>query len=241
MSTNDITEGESLDVSCTLPIDYRGGDCRLFRKHSDVPFKVMTATEYVCVFHLSSKVLLGQHPVGSMISIRCDYRLQEYTSVSSDSKNVIVWGTRPSPSLSISRRFVSHPESIEVICSPPAAFSKCIFYKGQYEFTQGSCSRNITGKELAIWEKPSLLLPLNITCTYDPDIHRYIRSEHSNHLTVFVVDASRVASLVDCKVSVSDDQLEALRGSSWATVGANGGNVTIQVTNSSLSLGQTCN
>ncbi|XP_072244980.1 uncharacterized protein [Leuresthes tenuis] len=183
MSTNDITEGESLDVSCTLPIDYRGGDCRLFRKHSDVPFKVMTATEYVCVFHLSSKVLLGQHPVGSMISIRCDYRLQEYTSVSSDSKNVIVWGTRPSPSLSISRRFVSHPESIEVICSPPAAFSKCIFYK----------------------------------------------------------DASRVASLVDCKVSVSDDQLEALRGSSWATVGANGGNVTIQVTNSSLSLGQTCN
>ena len=54
-------------------------------------------------------------------------------------------------------------------------------------------------------------------------------------------DASSVTSSVDCKVSVSDDQLEAFRGSSWATVGANGANVTIQVTNSSLSLGQTCN
>lgn len=95
----EIMDGESVEVSCTVPIDYTGGDCRLFRGDSDVPFRVMTAFSYVCVFNLSSQVLLGNKPVGSKILLRCDYALQSYVSVSSDECGVIVSGGRTRTSL----------------------------------------------------------------------------------------------------------------------------------------------
>ncbi|XP_071328941.1 uncharacterized protein [Trachinotus anak] len=241
IGNQEIMDGEKVKVSCTLPIDYTGGNCRLFRGDSTVPFRLKTALGYVCAFHLSSQVLLGNQPVGSRILLRCDYTLQDYTSVFSDWGGVTVWGSSPSPGLSISRHFISPDDSVEVTCSPPLrSVSSCHFYRDSVYVTEGSCSRNMTGRQLSVWEKPSLLLRVNLTCTYDPDERLYIRSEPSNHSLLFVVDGSRVASSVDCKVSVNDDQLETLRNSSWTFVGADGVTVAVQVTNSSLTLDQTC-
>ncbi|XP_023148766.2 uncharacterized protein LOC111583769 [Amphiprion ocellaris] len=238
---HEIKEGETLKVSCTLPIDYTGGNCRLFRGNSAIPFRLKTALDFVCVFHLSSKVLLGNHPVGSKISLRCDYQIQEFTSRSSDNAAVIVWGSCPSPSLSVSHHFVSPDDSIEVTCLPPLGYApSCSFYRGQYTIAEGSCSRNMTGQELAIWEEPTFLLPVNLTCTYEPNLDHYIRSDNSNQHLLLVVDVNRVTTSVNCKVSVSDDQLEVFKDSSWTSAGANGSSVTIQVTNSSLMLSDTC-
>ncbi|XP_035996682.1 uncharacterized protein LOC105940202 [Fundulus heteroclitus] len=238
----EMKDGETIEVSCIVPIPYGGGDCRLFREPSDFPFKVLTATSYVCVFNLTSKEVLGNKPVGSRVRLRCDYKLQEYTSVLSDNKGVTVWGTRPSPSLSISHRFVSPDDIIELTCSPPVSpVDTCNFYQSSYYITDGPCSRNVTVRELAKYEKKTLLLPLNLTCTYEPESHRYIISEHSEPQLLFVVDASTVTSPVDCLVSVSEDQLEAFGKQTWTTFCPNGTTVTVQMTNSSLNLQKTCN
>ena len=92
MSSSEIEDGQTVEVTCTLPIDYRGGDCRLYRRKSRTPFKLQRATDYFCVFHLTSQELLGKKPVGSKIYLRCDYQLQQYTSVPSDMRSVTVWG-----------------------------------------------------------------------------------------------------------------------------------------------------
>ncbi|XP_041792086.1 uncharacterized protein LOC121605999 [Chelmon rostratus] len=241
VSSAEIEDGETVEVTCTLPIDYRGGDCRLFRDNSPVPFRLKTATGYLCVFYLTSQELLGRQPVGSQIFLKCDYHIQQYTSVSSDVKGVTVWGSSPSPGLSVSRRFVSPDDSVEVTCSPPLNFvHSCHFYRDEIHIADGSCRRNLTGKQLSIWEKSTILLPVNMTCTYHPYEHRYVRSEPSNHNLLFVVDASRASSSVDCKVSVEDDQLAAFGRSSWTNVGADGPTVTVQVTNSVLMPNETC-
>ncbi|XP_051231621.1 uncharacterized protein LOC127349766 isoform X2 [Dicentrarchus labrax] len=237
-----MEDGQVLEVTCIVPVDYTGGACRLFREDSQTPFRLQTATSYLCLFRLTSRELLGRHLVGSRVFLRCDYRLQQYTSESSDTKGVTVWGSSPSPRLSVSRRFVSPDDSVEVTCSPPLrpVFS-CHFYRGEVPVAEGSCSRNLTGKQLAIWEKSTLLLPVNMTCRYDPYRGRDIRSEPSNHNLLFVVDVSQVSTSVDCRVSVEDDQLTAFIGSSWTSVGADGQTVTVQVTNSSLTSNETCN
>ncbi|XP_076583290.1 uncharacterized protein LOC143318712 [Chaetodon auriga] len=241
VSSREINDGETVTVTCTLPIDYRGGDCRLFRRNSRIPFRLMTATDYFCDFHLTSQELLRRKPVGSKIFLKCDYHLQQYTSVSSDISAVTVWGSSPSPSLSVSRRFLSPDDSVEVTCSPPLrSVSSCHFYRDEIHVAEGSCRRNLTGKLLSIWEESTILLPVNMTCTYDPHKHRYIRSEPSNHNLLFVVDASRVTSPVDCRVSVEDDQLAAFRGGSWTFAGADGPAVTVHVTNSGPIPNETC-
>ncbi|KAM9761616.1 uncharacterized protein ACNS7B_003996 [Menidia menidia] len=202
VDSHEIEDGESLNVSCTLPVDYLGGSCRLFRGQNKVAFRSMTATSYVCDFWLSSGELLGTHEVGSTVSIYCDYTLQEFVSKSSDRSSVTVWGTGPSPTLSISRCIISRRESIEVTCTPPVDFvDKCHFYKNGYSFKWGSCRRNLTGEEIAIWERPSPLLSFNLTCTYDPDMHRSIRSRHSNRQQLSVADQSKAAPSADCEVS----------------------------------------
>lgn len=240
VSSDEIREGETVQVTCTLPIDYRGGDCRLFRGNSPLPFRLKRATDFLCVFQLTSQQLLGEKPVGSRIHLKCDYHLQQYTSGWSDVQGVTVWGSSPSPALSVSRRFVSPADVVEVTCSPPNRFvSSCTFYRDEIIVATGSCHRNLTGKQLAIWEKSTTLLPVNMTCRYYPDRHLNIRSEPSNHNLLFVVDASQVSSSVDCKVLVEGDQL-AFRGGDRTFVGADGQTVNVQVTNSSLTANETC-
>lgn len=241
LGDDEITDGETLKVLCLVPINYLGGDCRLYREGSDWPFKLLTATSYTCEFLLTSREVLGNKPVGSTVRLRCDYKIQEYTSVSSDTKLFTVSGTRPSPSLSISRHFVSPDDTVEVTCSPPVPYvSSCIFYREQFYLSKGSCSRNITYKELIKYERPTLLHSFNITCTYDPDHYLSIRSEHSNQELLFVVDPSRVTSSVGCSVSVSEDRLETLGDRTWGTSGPNGTTITVQVSGGP-NLEKTCN
>nr|XP_046248782.1 uncharacterized protein LOC124061194 isoform X2 [Scatophagus argus] len=241
VSSHEIEDGETVKLTCILPIDYRGGDCRLFRQNSQSPFKLKTATEYSCDFYLTSQQLLGPQPVGSRVYLQCDYHLQQYTSVLSDSHGVTVWGSCPSPALSVGRRFVSPDDSVEVTCSPPLrSVHRCLFYRDEVIVARGSCSRNITGKELAIWEKSTMLLPVNLTCRYMPYEHLYILSKPSNHNLLFVVDATQASSPVECRVSVEDEQLVAFGGGSWTFAGADGPTVTIQVTNGSLTFNETC-
>ncbi|XP_036971270.1 uncharacterized protein LOC119028920 [Acanthopagrus latus] len=239
--TDEIEDGGTVEVTCILPIDYTGGDCRLYREDSLSPLRVMTARSFLCVFHLTSAELLGRRPVGSRIYLKCDYHLQQYTSAFSDIKGVTVSGSSPSPRLSVSRRLLSPGDSVEVTCSPPLRYvSSCQFYRDSVIITRGSCSRNLTGQQLAIWEKSTTLLPVNMTCRYDPHDHLEIRSEPSNHHMLFVVDVTQVSSSVNCSVSVDDDQLTGFADSNRMFVGADGVLVSLQVTNSSLKSDHTC-
>ncbi|CAN9500714.1 unnamed protein product [Ophioblennius macclurei] len=242
IAADEMNDGETVEISCTLPIDYRGGECRLYRGNSHFPFKVMIATDYICSFIMTSKELLGKHPVGSLIRLSCDYRLQEYTSIKSDRKPFVVWGSRPSPTLSVNQHFVSPDDSVEVTCTPPAnQFAhKCTFRNGEIYIKEGSCRRNLTGRQLGIWEKPALLLPINLGCHYSPYEDLYIQSKYSNRQMVLVIDVQRVTSSVDCKVSVSNEQLETFNNTNWTTVGENWKTVTITVTTSNLTLSETC-
>ncbi|XP_042370088.1 uncharacterized protein LOC121963920 [Plectropomus leopardus] len=212
ISSDEIEDGESVRVSCLLPIDYRGGLCRLYREHARKPFKVMTATDYICVFTLSSRELLGKHPVGSRVLFTCDYHLQQYTSVHSDIRGVTVWGSSPRPALSASRRFASPYDSVEVTCTLPlSSVSSCQFYSNQNYIAGGSCNRNLTGTQLAIWEKPGLLLAVNLTCRYHPERHRHIRSEPSAHTLLFVVGKEPITVILSHNHSQSQPA-EHLRG-----------------------------
>lgn len=92
VNSSDIVEGEWVKVLCGVPIDYTGGDCRLYRDRRKSPIRLLTTQDYVCEFHVSARELLGRRPVGTRTSVRCDYKLQDYTSVSSDNKVVVVWG-----------------------------------------------------------------------------------------------------------------------------------------------------
>ena len=104
-------------------------------------------------------------------------------------------GSSPSPRLSVSNRLLSPDDSVEVTCFPPLHYvSSCQFYRDRVIITTGSCSMNLTGKQLAIWEKSTTLLPVNMTCTYDPHDHLDIRSEPSNHHMLFVVGKKQSGS-----------------------------------------------
>ncbi|XP_057696147.1 uncharacterized protein LOC130918460 isoform X4 [Corythoichthys intestinalis] len=189
VSTNDIEDGDTLELACTLPIDYRGGECRLYRGDSRVPFRVLTASDYVCVFRLTSSVLLGPAPVGSQLSLRCDYRLQEYTSVSSDGVAVVVWGSGPAPRLSAGPGLLSPEDVAEVRCRPPVRpVYECEFYRDEWRIAEGACRRNLTGAQLAVWEKPATWLPVNLTCRYRARRDLQFRSRASDAVLLFVVD-----------------------------------------------------
>lgn len=92
IATDEIEDGGTVKVVCTLPNDYTGGDCRLWREHSHKPFKVFTTVAFSCTFYVTSKELLVTHQVGSRVYLKCDYHLQQYTSPFSDIRGVTVWG-----------------------------------------------------------------------------------------------------------------------------------------------------
>ncbi|XP_041647867.1 uncharacterized protein LOC121512588 isoform X2 [Cheilinus undulatus] len=240
-SSFEIKDGESVRIMCTQPVNWSGGECRLYRKNSHHPFRVAKASDFVCVFNLSSQELLGGRPVGSKVLFTCDYQVQQFTSVRTDIGGVTVWGTSPSPRLSVSRSFVTPDESVEVTCSPPLhSVSRCHFYRDQDHIAQGPCSRNLTGQQLVVWEKPALLLPVNLTCRYYPHNHLRIRSEASNLKQLFVIDVDQVSTSMDCTVTLADDQLETFGENRWTSAGADGQTVTLQVTHGNLMINQTC-
>ncbi|XP_034532364.1 sphingosine 1-phosphate receptor 1 isoform X2 [Notolabrus celidotus] len=240
VSSYEIKNGKSVKFTCTVPIDYGGGECRLYRDYSRFPQKVTRESGYLCVFHLSSAEVLGTKSVGSTVSFTCDYHLQQYTSVHSDSTGVTVSGSSPSPRLSVSRRILSPTDSVEATCSPPVLpVHSCHFYRDDIHVAEGSCSRNLTGQQLAIWEKPTLLLPVNLTCRYYPKPKLEIRSEPSNQHLLLVLDANLASNPMDCRVQVEHDRLEGFGDGSWTSVNAEGLLVNVQVSNRSLTTDKT--
>ena len=81
-----------MKVLCGVPIDYTGGFCRLYRDKTKTPLKTLQTNSYVCEFFVSSRELLAGRRAGTRTTVRCDYTLQKYVSVSSDNKAVVVWG-----------------------------------------------------------------------------------------------------------------------------------------------------
>ncbi|XP_059196715.1 uncharacterized protein LOC131977436 [Centropristis striata] len=223
--------GDSVKVTCTLPIDYKGGECRLYKDDAYKPFKVMIATDWICVFQVTSDELMGRHRRPGRFYLKCDYQLQQYTSVSSDSRGITVHRPVPPPELSVSHRFVSPEDSVEVHCV--ADSYECSYFRNQAWIARWPCRKNLTGKQLAKWAEPTLLLPVNLTCTYGV-------SPPSNHMLLFVVDTSQASSSVDCKVSVDDDQMPVFRNDSWTSVDEDGLTVKVQATNSTLRTNETC-
>ncbi|KAM8888502.1 uncharacterized protein ACB058_003470 [Synchiropus picturatus] len=234
LSRAEIQDGDTMTISCLLPIIYRGGTCRLFRKHSTVPFRQMIAHTYDCDFHLTSSELLGSQPTGRVVRFKCDYTLQQYTSAFSDSAMMIVWGSRPSPSLSVRHHVISLQDTVEVMCTPPRheASSYCEFYKDRTKVKVESCTYNITGSQLLIWENPALLTPVNLTCRYITD--SYFRSEPSNHHMIFVVDAAQAITSTVCGVSLEQGEGE------WQFDGGRESTVTVRASSSDQQTNNTC-
>ncbi|KAM8888503.1 uncharacterized protein ACB058_003480 [Synchiropus picturatus] len=234
LSDDEIKDGDMMTITCLVPIDYGGGTCSLYRKHSNFPFRQVTADRYTCKFHLTSSELLGPRPVSREVRFKCDYTLQEYISAFSQYAVLEVWGSRPSPSLSVGRHVVSLKDTVEVNCPPPPPESshRCDFYRDQYRIKSASCHYNITGNELVIWEKPAVLTPVNFTCRNRPE--EYVRSEPSNHHMMFVVDAAQATTSMVCRVSVEHGEGE------WVFDGDNKRTVTVRASSSDQQADNTC-
>ncbi|XP_029905123.1 uncharacterized protein LOC115357665 isoform X2 [Myripristis murdjan] len=64
-----VVAGEWLTVLCGVPIDYTGGECRLYRGDARTPLSVMTTHDYVCRFVLPVRRLMRRLPVGGRTSV----------------------------------------------------------------------------------------------------------------------------------------------------------------------------
>lgn len=89
---DEVEVDQQVRVTCLIPIDYGGGQCRLFRDGSLRAFRTARANYFQCRFMLPARELLASRPVGSIVYFRCDYQLQQYTSALSDLAGVTVRG-----------------------------------------------------------------------------------------------------------------------------------------------------
>ncbi|KAM4629866.1 uncharacterized protein ACJ7VT_002074 [Polymixia lowei] len=242
VNTSDIVEGEWVRVQCGVPIDYTGGDCRLYRGSMKTPLKIRKADlSYVCRFLLSSQELLGRRAVGTRTTVRCDYKFQGYTSESSDNAVVVVWGSSEAPRLALSLHVVSLNETVEVSCSPPRPISRCALYRDGSHIRDMPCRHNLTGAQLSVWLSAALVQPVSLSCRYQT--HNYIRSEPSNEAVLFIIDLTRAdvsSSAVECQVPVTEQMLVMLENTTVSSGVSNGRTVNIQATNSSILLHPTC-
>lgn len=234
LSDDEIKDGDTMTILCLIPINYGGGTCGLYRTYSSVPFRQATANRYICEFPLTSSELLGPRPTSRVVRFKCDYKLQEYLSAFSDAAVLEVWGSLPSPSLSVGRHMVSLKDTVEVKCTPPPeeSSSHCDFYRGQYRIKSASCNYNITGKELVIWERSAVITPVNFTCRNRPE--EYVRSEPSNHHMMYIIDAAQAATSMVCWVSLEHGEGE------WVFDGGDGKTVTVKASRSERQADNTC-
>ncbi|XP_035269010.1 uncharacterized protein LOC118225086 [Anguilla anguilla] len=193
VNSSDIEDGEWVKVLCGVPIDYTGGFCRLYRDESKVPLKTLQTQSYVCEFLLSSRELLAGRPAGTRTAVRCDYTLQNYVSVPSDSSAVVVWGTAEKPELKMSPQVVMLDGKVRVNCEAPRyKASECMVYRDAIQVAQTPCSHWITGEKLMLWEPVSLFNEISVTCEYKREGWDYIRSDRSNPTKILVVDPTRL-------------------------------------------------
>ncbi|XP_029905121.1 uncharacterized protein LOC115357665 isoform X1 [Myripristis murdjan] len=189
-----VVAGEWLTVLCGVPIDYTGGECRLYRGDARTPLSVMTTHDYVCRFVLPVRRLMRRLPVGGRTSVRCDYHLQSYTSESSDNTALFLWESVSAPVLSVSSQVVSVEGSVEVRCSSSSSPSPsvCHFSSDRASLGWASCSANLTARRLAAGQQAAPLLPVRLSCSYEQEeLHR--RSEPSEPLLLLLLDVSQLA------------------------------------------------
>lgn len=86
------------------------------------------------------------------------------------------------------RHFVSPNDTVEIACSLPLGHAyTCHFYREWICVKFGSCSNKLTGWQLGLWAKRTAMLPVNMTCKYDPHPKLDLHSKPSNHLLLLVV------------------------------------------------------
>ncbi|KAI1891922.1 hypothetical protein AGOR_G00148700 [Albula goreensis] len=250
VNSSDIEVGEQVKVLCGVPIDYTGGTCRLFLDKRKTPIKTLQTHSYVCEFLLSSAELLKGRPVGTRTSLRCDYTLQNYVSISSDNKAVVVWGTAEKPMFGMSPQVVMMDGSVNLNCTPTQYHStKCRFYRDslrQYESIP--CIHQVKVKKLMMWRKTSLFNEINFSCDYDRDGWEYFRSEESDPIPTLVVDPSRlqistnqtnVTYVCDVPARVHDFVFSQT-GSNFLSLEPGGKLVLEAINNSTDTFSQTC-
>lgn len=85
-------------------------------------------------------------------------------------------------------RLLTHGDTLEVRCLPPGGSAdRCHFYRGEVRIQSGSCTQNLPGHQLSLWLQNTVLLPVNMTCRYDPVPNLDLRSHPSNHVLVYLI------------------------------------------------------
>ncbi|XP_036378247.1 uncharacterized protein LOC118773421 [Megalops cyprinoides] len=194
VNSSEISEGEWVRVLCGVPIDYTGGFCRLYNDQRTTPLMSLQTHTYTCQFLVSSRHLLGRRSAGARTSVRCDYTLQDYESVSSDDEVVVVWGIVEKPVLTVSPLVVMMNDSVQLNCSVPGQqAASCSVYRDGFAINGLPCNHAIMmGKQLMIWQSTSLLNEIDVTCEYNVEGLDYVRSKTSNPATIVIVDPGRI-------------------------------------------------
>lgn len=190
----DITMNDTVRIECGVPIDYRGGFCHLYKFRRDKSFRSVQTNTYSCEFRLTAKEILGGRKPGSRISVRCNYKLQNFVSIYSDSMAVFVWGSQEKPRLTVNPNVLLMQEVIQIDCQPPSnERSTCRLYRDGEIIRHMPCSSQMTGAELTEWQNTSFYNKIKLTCKYEPDAVDYIRSQPSDPLPVVVIDVDKMS------------------------------------------------
>ncbi|KAJ8277752.1 hypothetical protein GJAV_G00079490 [Gymnothorax javanicus] len=193
VNSSDIYEGDWVKVLCGVPIDYTGGFCRLYRNKNKIPLKTLQTHSYVCEFLVSTQELLAGRPAGTRTTVRCDYTLQNFVSISSDNKAVVVWRSAKKPQLNMSPQVVMLNRNVQVNCdhSLHERFH-CMVFRETIQVDWMSCKHQISAEKLMLWDPISLFNEISVTCKYIKEGREYIRSERSNPKKILVVDPTRL-------------------------------------------------
>lgn len=97
-------------------------------------------------------------------------------------------GSSPRPYLAAWPRLLTPGDTLGIRCVPPVGPAhKCHFYRGEDRIQSGDCTMDLPGRKLSLWLQDSVLLPVNMTCRYDPVPDLDLRSHPSNHFLVYLV------------------------------------------------------
>ncbi|KAJ8396374.1 hypothetical protein AAFF_G00019510 [Aldrovandia affinis] len=243
VNSSDIEEGEWIKVLCGVPIDYTGGFCRLYRDNSKVPIQSLQTNDYVCKFLVSEKDLLAGRPYGSRTSVRCDYTLQNYVSVPSDNKAVVVWGTARKPKLTVSPRVVMMGGKVKVQCSTPRnQILGCRMYRNGVHLDEIPCHHEMTAEKLMSWQTTSIFNEIDLSCKYDK--REYVISKASNPIRILVVDPTKLRASTNhtfvCDVPARVQDFVLSQGNTSLSLEL-GGTLTLEAVNNSTGpFNQTC-
>ncbi|KAJ8376519.1 hypothetical protein SKAU_G00070990 [Synaphobranchus kaupii] len=249
VNSSDIMEGDWVKVLCGVPIDYTGGFCRLYRDETKIPLKTLQTNSYTCEFLVSAHELLAGRRAGTRTTVRCDYKLQNYVSVSSDNKVVVVWGTAEKPVLTMSPQVLMLDSRVHVNCEAPQhKASQCTGYRDTIQVDWIPCNHQMKAEKLMEWASISLFNEISVSCDYQREGWDYIQSEKSDPKKILVVDPARLQISKDhtngtfiCEVPARVQDFVILHTGSKTLSLEMGGKLTLEAINNSTGpFNQTC-